>query len=142
MLLYTNSQAILKIIENNLFGLMKKVLTELKLESEALDLLSCVTESFDLEIIGEDVLNITKEVFQRMSFYKKSTRAQVIPEHFIKSTFTFCARFILNHGVDKFMSLMNSIQENFILNFFEKYGHTVGRFGKNDVYRRHVLTSF
>lgn len=126
----------------NLFGLITKVITELRLEGDGLELLSTVLEVVPLDNIGTEVLEITKTVFSQMVQYKQKTKSGLIPDTFIKSVLIYCSRVILTHGSDKFMQLMNGVKNGMILNFLDKHGHVIGKVTKANYYRRHVLAGF
>ena len=126
----------------HVFGLFEKVLATLKLESDALELLSCIIEVFPLETIGERLVTATKAVFQHLYWYKSASRRKFIPEDFKKAVFVFSSRFILNHGTERYMALMDSVQKDMIFNFFEKHAHCIGKIGRNDPFRRNVLAAF
>lgn len=128
--------------KEHLFGLMDKVLTTLSLEEDAVNLLACISEVFPVDSISDELVSATKSVFQRMFLYKDKTRLKRIPDVFLKSVYIFMARFILSNGVEAFVGLTNSIQNGILLNFFEKEGLCIGRIGRNEFYRRHVLTAF
>lgn len=114
----------------------------MSLEEDAMNLLACIAEVYPLDSISEELIQATKNAFMRMHIYKNKTRAKRIPDSFLKAVFIFMARFILHNGSDALIGLCDQIQEGIILNFFEKEGHCIGRFSKNDYYRRHVIAAF
>lgn len=128
--------------KDHLFGLLDKVLTELSLEEEAVNLLAAIVEVFELTDLSDEIVQATKSVFTRMFSYKTKTKMKKIPDVFLKSVFVFMARFVLRHGVQPLFDLTDMIQQNIIFNFFEKEGLCISRIGRNEVYRRHVLAAF
>jgi hypothetical protein len=126
----------------HLFGLQEKVLDKLNLNEDAMSLFSAMIEVLPLDSFAEQIVSATKNVFKKMFVCKTKLRTKKIPDDLLKSVFIFMARFILNHSESALFDLCDQVQSGILYNFFEKEAGCIGRIGKSDFYRRHVLYAF
>ena len=128
--------------KDHIFGLFGRILKDLKLEEDAMSFLATITEVFKIEDISKELVDAIKEVLTRMFQYKTKTRLKKIPPGFLKSVFIFIGRFTLTHGPQTLFDLFDEVQKDILLNFFEKEAFFIGKIGKSEIYRRHVIAGF
>lgn len=126
----------------HLFGLFGKVLTDLRLEEDAMGLLAAIVQVTPIEDISTELIASVEKFLKRMMLYKNNSKSNKIPDGFLKSVFVFIGRYVLSNGVESLFQLFNAVKDGILENFFEKEGFFIGRIDKNEFYRKHVIAGF